>query len=229
MKKNILTSLFILIGFTMFGQLSYSPDPLEFTSDIDVTRAEYKFTITNTGSEMEQFWWSVDRGNSIDDWTYAICDINQCYIDGLESCPCSIPNELAAGASFEFKIYLIANENVSSADIKFNVTGDCDGNVIDLEIPMNISATGSTSSEDLENDASGLRVYPNPSTDYFQITNDTDVSEIVVSNIIGKKVIETSHYKGESHNVSYLDKGIYLVRMVDENSNILDVKRITIE
>lgn len=229
MKKNLLTSLFLLIGFTMFGQLTFSPDPLSFSSDTTVERAEYKFTITNTRNTTQTFWWNIDRGNSPDEWVYAVCDINQCYLDGIESCPCGIPNELAGGDSYEFKIYLLANGTVDASDLTFNVTSDCEGNNLSVAIPIALEATGSTSSIDIGSDLSELRVYPNPSTEYFQITNDTDVSQIVVSNIIGKKVIETTHYKGESHNVSYLDKGIYLVRMIDKASNILDVKRITIE
>lgn len=229
MIRNLLTILFVLVGFTLFGQLTYSPDPLVFSADTTVVRAEYHFTITNNRTVAQEFWWNIDRGDSPEEWTYAVCDINQCYVDGLEACPCSISCNLEGGESFEFSIYLIANGTVAPADIMFNVTTDCDGDNVILEIPMEMSATGTTSSIDLDSDLTDLRVYPNPSTQYFQITNDADVSKIVVSNIIGKKVIEEPHQKAESHDVSYLDKGIYLVRMIDKNSNILDVKRITIE
>lgn len=229
MMRNLLTSLFVLVGFAVYGQLSYSPDPLVFTSDTSEVRAEYTFTIKNERTASQEFWWNIDRGNSPDEWTYAVCDINQCYLDGVESCPCSISCVLAGGESYDFKIYLIANGAIAAADINFNISTDCEGNTVILDVPMLMESTGLTSSIDIDSDLSELRVYPNPSTQYFQITNDADVNKIVVSNIIGKKVIEASHKKGESHDVSYLDKGIYLVRMIDKNSNILDVKRITIE
>jgi hypothetical protein len=229
MIKNLLLVLFTFLSLSTFGQLAFEPDMLQFTADTTEQRAEFHFTITNTRQTPIEFWWNIDRGNSPEDWVFAVCDINQCYVDGLEACPCSIPNVLAGGESFEYSFYLISNGVIASSDVTFNVTLDCDGDQVTLDIPMAVASTGSTSSEDLASDEIDISVYPNPTTDFFQIMNDESVNQIVVSNIIGKKVIEKSHYSGETHQVSQLDKGIYLVRLIDRNSNILGVKRITVD
>ena len=234
MIRNLLLVLFTLQGILMFWQLSFDSEIPSFKADSTVNRAEFHFTITNEGSTNETFWWTVDRRNSPEEWVYAVCDINQCYVDGLESCPCSIPNILGPGESFEFRLFLMANKTTGSSDINFNVVSykdsdSCEGQEVKLKHAISLTSTSDSSTDSEESDQFELNVYPNPTTDVFQIKNDVDVDKIVVSNIIGKKVIETQHYKGETHQISQLDKGIYLVRMIDKNSNILGVKRITVE
>jgi hypothetical protein len=229
MVRNLLAIFFILSGISAFGQLTFGPQTLVFKSETSAQKNQVKFVVTNTGTESQEFWWSIDRSNSPDDWAYAVCDVNQCYVEGLESCPCSIPNELGAGESFEYTMFLMSNGKQGSAKVKFNLTSDCDGDKVLQNLPIIISSEESNDNQEVEIDNSEYTVFPNPSNEYFKIMNDANISEIVISNIVGKKVKEEPHRKGEPHFISFLDKGIYLVRMLDKNQNILDVKRITVE
>lgn len=229
MVRNLLAIFFILFGISAFSQLTFGPQSLVFKSEDSAQKTQIKFVITNTGSNSEEFWWSLDRANSPDDWALGVCDVNQCYVEGLDSCPCSIPNILDAGDSFEYTVFLIPNGVEGSSKLSFNLTADCDGERVIQKLPIIITSEESIVSQDEELSDTEYTVFPNPSNDYFKIMNDTNVSEIVISNIVGKKVKEEPHRKGEPHFISFLDKGIYFVRMLDKNQNILDVKRITVE
>lgn len=71
-----------------------------------------------------------------------------------------------------------------------------------------------------------IKIYPNPTTDFIQIANDNDVSKIAIYNIIGKNLKTSTHFSGKSHDVSSLQKGIYLIRLFDENDKVLSVLRL---
>ncbi len=74
---------------------------------------------------------------------------------------------------------------------------------------------------------STLNVFPNPATDYMQITENEIVGKVNVYDLIGKKVKSFSHRSGEKYFIGDLRKGIYLIQLVDKENSILATKRIS--
>jgi len=70
-------------------------------------------------------------------------------------------------------------------------------------------------------------VYPNPTYNSFSIKNDKAVASITIFNIVGKEILTEKHISGEAHDVTFLKKGIYLIRMADEEEQVLNVVRMT--
>lgn len=95
---------------------------------------------------------------------------------------------------------------------------------------LSVLATGQTSygqyNVSKKSSAKSL-IYPNPTFDSFSIKNDSEVDEISIFNIVGKKVLTESHITGEEHKVSELKRGIYLVRLLNEDDEVLQVIRLT--
>lgn len=72
-----------------------------------------------------------------------------------------------------------------------------------------------------------LTVYPNPAIDNISVQDNNDaVSQVVVFNLIGKKVKSFEHLKGEYHYVGDLPKGVYLVQMIDKTKRVLTTQKI---
>jgi Secretion system C-terminal sorting domain len=72
-----------------------------------------------------------------------------------------------------------------------------------------------------------LSVYPNPAIDNISLQDNNDaVSQIVVFNLIGKKVKTFEHLKGEYHYVGDLPKGVYLVQLIDKSKRVLTTQKI---
>lgn len=71
-----------------------------------------------------------------------------------------------------------------------------------------------------------LSIYPNPTTDFFGIKHDSSVKKVIVYNWIGKKIQSFDHRKGNMYNVESLDKGIYIIRLFDEQDNLAKVLRL---
>ena len=71
--------------------------------------------------------------------------------------------------------------------------------------------------------SSSIVIYPNPTFDTFEVTEDSNVKSIAIYNIIGKEVLTVSHTTGQFHDVSFLNEGIYLVRMLDATLSLIHI------
>jgi hypothetical protein len=73
-----------------------------------------------------------------------------------------------------------------------------------------------------------LRVFPNPVIEYFILNDEAGtVEQIIVFNILGKTLKTFRAADGPRFMVSDLPEGIYLVRFVNANNNIIKTIRIS--
>jgi hypothetical protein len=72
-----------------------------------------------------------------------------------------------------------------------------------------------------------LSVFPNPVTDYISVQDNNDaVSQLIVFNLVGKKVKVFEYAKGEQYYIADLVKGVYLVQILDHRKQILRTQKI---
>jgi Secretion system C-terminal sorting domain len=72
-----------------------------------------------------------------------------------------------------------------------------------------------------------LSVFPNPATEFIAVQDNNDaVAHIIIFSLIGKKIREFEHQKGEHYSVSDLPKGMYLVQLLDRSRDILTTQKI---
>lgn len=194
---------------------------------------DYNFAVTNVGDENANFYWELIRNPDMPrDWAFTVCDAILCHAEYTESSPCEDDylNVLAPGQTVDyFKIGLNPYGSEGESDVTLRLTTECvPGVTVVGEASITFSVAGESNVEEaiLSDD---MLIYPNPTSDRFLINNDSEVSEIVVFNIVGKRVMTESHRPGRAHDVSSLDKGIYLVRMLDNKNGTLKVIRLTKE
>jgi hypothetical protein len=81
-----------------------------------------------------------------------------------------------------------------------------------------------TTQQTINND---IRVYPNPAVDYIRITDNDNVSKVWIYNILGKRVkaydVEVS---GMKFDIRDLPRGMYIVRLIDNNEELVMTRRI---
>ena len=72
-------------------------------------------------------------------------------------------------------------------------------------------------------------IYPNPVTEFMRIQDDyTRVKHLEIYNVVGRKLQSFSvNFSGQKYDVSRLPRGIYMVRMMDEQGTILRTQRIS--
>jgi hypothetical protein len=73
---------------------------------------------------------------------------------------------------------------------------------------------------------SNVKIYPNPASDKLYIATETEVEEVVVYDIFGRhQVTKSPSHQGDLVvDLTNLNSGIYFVKVVTENGNV--VKRI---
>lgn len=75
-----------------------------------------------------------------------------------------------------------------------------------------------------------LKVFPNPATEYFQLTDENDTVDMInIYNIVGKKM---KTFEVEDDKKYYLDqfpKGMYLVQLIGHNNKIISTQRLNIK
>jgi hypothetical protein len=232
MRNNLLL-LFTFFAFSAFGQITLVDPDVTMELSPDEIEVHVDIPIVNEFSSDVMFWWEIERGNSPAEWEYKVCDINLCYLWGFESCPCSQPNDFAAGDTATMIYYINPNGVEGTAVVNLRIIDECrknagggSGSYLDIPITITVDASVSAVEEELADD---ILIYPNPTPDLFKVKNDNNVSEVILYNIVGKKIFSHSHKPGKSHDISYLNKGIYLVRLLDKNNNIVKVLRLTKE
>jgi len=72
-----------------------------------------------------------------------------------------------------------------------------------------------------------LRVYPNPTTDSFQVVDNILVDEIVVYNIIGRKVRTFTHESNKKYSLGDMPDGMYFISLISETDGVLKTLRIS--
>ena len=80
-------------------------------------------------------------------------------------------------------------------------------------------------SEVTENNDIDLKLYPNPATDYFYLSGETNNTELSIFNSIGQKV-RSDQWSEDKVNIELLPAGLYFVRIVKNNLTLDIVKLI---
>ena len=76
-----------------------------------------------------------------------------------------------------------------------------------------------------ENNDIDLKLYPNPATDYFYLSGETNNTELSIFNSIGQKV-RSEQWSKDKVNIELLPAGLYFVRIVKNNLTLDIVKLI---
>jgi len=218
MRIHLLTFL-LFLGYSSFGQLTINPDPVQLNTDISIEDAKVDFVIKNEGSEAQEVWWNLEPMDGPGAWEYQVCDCNLCYIRGFLTAPCSNSCIIEPGGEFLFQVHVWPNAEKGSGNANLQILEACgDTTSSVLEVPISVEVLGSSSTENSEI-KSNLSLYPNPAYDYFSIANDSDVEQVAIFNILGKQLKTFKHRAGQTHDISNLDRGYYLIRIVDKYQN----------
>src|SRR5690606_19874732 len=136
------------------------------------------------------------------------------------------PNLLAPGETMQFQIHVNPAMLCGTAD--YEVT------FIDMEDPTNTLATVSgevvictATSTNQPGSGSGLTVFPNPTTDYFQVSDTPGLRYVEVFNIVGSRMRSFDAVPQKQYFIGDLNEGVYLVRLVAGNGKVLKTIRLS--
>lgn len=238
MNKSLLLLLFafVSVGFLQAQSFKIEPVPADATADLqdpstgpeDVTaHAE----ITNLTSGILNLSWSRTEVSMPEGWTSAVCDVNYCYgVDesrqdfqlqpgetgrmDVHAYPGGTPGSLANGAIPGQALIMVKITN------KDNTSDTLSGT-------YNITVTGDPIiSSTIDPEVAAIKIFPNPTTDYFELTNSSNlVEQVAIYNILGSQVNQFNAVE-QRFDITALPQGLYLVSLLDEEDQILKTVRL---
>jgi Secretion system C-terminal sorting domain len=72
-----------------------------------------------------------------------------------------------------------------------------------------------------------ISVYPNPAINFISLSDSEDVKQLIVFNVVGRKMKSFMVSEGEKYNISELPKGMYLIQILDFNNKIITTQRLS--
>jgi len=80
-----------------------------------------------------------------------------------------------------------------------------------------------TSSADTPN----IRIYPNPATDYIELSENSKVAKIILFNLVGREMKRFNAFTGQKYYVGDLERGLYLVQLLDKDDQTIVTQRVS--
>ncbi|MBK8701749.1 MAG: T9SS type A sorting domain-containing protein [Saprospiraceae bacterium] len=227
---RILYTLTILLAFTAVrSQISMTPSTLSVIVSEEIPEYVYNITVTNSASAPTSLWWKVQKAAGFPSaWETYTCDLNQCYLPGLEECPASKPNVIPANTTVSFTYHFDPNGSVGQGKVWFQLYSDKSFKTLVAETdPEGTIIADKTLNTKYTSPSSDLKLFPNPTDDYFIIKNDNGVAKVGIFNIVGKEMVTYRHTPGNSYDVSDLSRGIYIVRLLDNRGKTIKSIRLS--
>lgn len=227
MKKTLLTTLAISAFWAVtLAQEALEVDPVVTYVEGSISSSDIgsHTDVTNMTDDTLRLLWTRNIISMQQGWWNWICDPNLCYLPEVGVCPPSKFITIAPGETIDMQVHVRP----------FGVQGEAEIHVVlyDMSDPDEILGTvkaviaaGTTSVTDV--DKSSVRIYPNPTTAEFQLANGANVDQIVVYSLVGNKLLEFEAKNSTRFDVSSLPQGIYLVRMLDDEQQVLKTVRLS--
>ena len=215
----------LLIPTLSQGQVSISVDPQTFvlTGHPTQTDIPYHIQVTNTSNETLNLHWSKRMTNNPVSWLSWVCDKTTCYDPSFNANPASKPNVLAPGEAMDLQIHMNPVLVEGSADYEIHLL-DGSGNLL-----TTITGTfliNNTTAVKETNDLK-LTVFPNPTADFFEVSETAGLRYVQIFNITGNKVRAFDAAPQKQYYVGDLADGIYLVRLISSSNKVLKTVRLS--
>jgi hypothetical protein len=223
--KRLVPFLFtlLLLPVMVKGQISVDPSSFILTGNPSQTDITYHITVTNTTPQTANLFWSFRMTGNPATWLTWVCDRNLCYTPETTSCPANKPNILLPNESMDLQIHMNPRETEGTADYLISILNESGNILFTVDGDFLISQTSAvTRPSDTK-----LTVYPNPTPDYFQVSELPGLRYIELYNIIGNKMKSFDAVPQKQYYVGDLNEGIYLVRLVASNGKVLKTVRLS--
>ncbi len=227
-------SLFVHVALAQ-PVMSLQPNPVNKTFAVDLTDPtldlELHATLKNETAQEIRLKWTRVVKNAPLDWDTQVCDNNFCYLPHINTnidaaLGLNEPVVLAPGESFNLIFHVLPNSTPGEGafELVFALASAPNTPIDTAFYTIPVSAITTSARFDVRK--SDIRVFPNPATDYFELTNSAGVDQLVIYNLLGRQVRNYRVNGGQLYNVSDLPDGLYLVSMVSNRQGIVRTVRL---
>jgi hypothetical protein len=225
MKKNLCILAFALFSAFSYAQTGFQVNETSLTYDVpdpDEVEQILKTYVKNTSGATTVFRW-VRRTICMDTLAYgnSVCIGLNCFEQTTET----KTFELAAGEETELSMHLWRNAAGSPlATIEVDLFPDAQPtNSVTVKFYYGVCTSGTTAPGSFE----ALEVFPNPSTQYVQVLNAEDASQVRLYDMTGALLLSHDLSTGNQIDLSGLNSGLYSLRISDVSGARNSIRVIT--
>ncbi len=238
MKHLLLAIIFFFaLNTEVFCQNTIKIETVPVEMNFNVNLADLTLSVqlptkvTNLTNQEIQLKWIRSIKNKPSEWDTQVCDKNFCYLPLVnsnidQSIGLNAPVILSAGESFDLIFYVLPNgvEGSGEFEVIFSLANNPNTPIDTARFVAHIN-NQTTSAFDIKK--SDLRVFPNPASDYFELTNSNGVDRVVVYNLLGREMRSYQATNGQRYSITGLPNGLYLVSLVNNKEGVLKTLRLT--
>jgi hypothetical protein len=224
---RIFTIVLIVAALKLNAQISIEPTSLEVKINETKTHV-YNLVVTNKSAKDVDIYWILQKGSDFPAaWKTVMCDIQLCYDENADKIDVRRPNRIKAGENIVIKLDFIPGGTKGSSTMQVRLYDDKDFKNLVAQTKANAVVVADAVSSVFDKASNDdLLIYPNPTDHFFYINNDQNVSKLVYYNILSKEIRAESHSKGQPHDITDLNKGVYFVRLLDQKGKVLKSVRL---
>ncbi len=220
--KNFLLFALLFFSYTISAQLEVTPNPIVEWEVVSGTEIVGKAKVKNTSNVVKEYTWErtvLDNCNNDQTW---FCDPNLCYIPSVSTQVFT----LDPGAEGPFELHATFNDPDNRdlvVQIKVYETNNADI-VVDAMYEFESGNCIGVNVDEVE--LKDIKLFPNPTTDHFTLTNVIGVQNVIIHNIIGTPLKQYIAQENATYSISDLPAGVYMVLLNDANGNNIGSKRV---
>lgn len=247
MKKIILSLMALTFACTVSAQ-TFSIQQLTMEEDTEGTpgvdpEAEaitmYNYVVNESGETITNLKWTFEEVDLPFGWSlYTFCDNFTCYLQNQVNIFVTngtiVPfSDIEVGDSSDFKpqIYVpeYADDGIGMVKVKvFRYTDDTETEIAEEQTATFIVNKGNVGVEIIDMKDERVGVYPNPGNEELFLYVDAvlNAQNFQVFDMIGRIVL-TGNISDEttSINASSLQRGHYLIKVIDNNNNSITTRK----
>lgn len=212
------------------------PEAVEKSFEVDLSQSQllqdiYVDIINETDSTIRLGWtrYEIDKPDA---WETQVCDVNECYFPIVSSNLDTVlgidaPVIIPAGDTSRVALYITPYETAGTGmfAMDFFLAERPDSLIGMATFDVQINDLVVSTRDVLKN--RNYQLYPNPTSDFFQLSESADIDRIVVMNLLGRRVGQFRSFAGGRYDVSRLPDGIYLVSLVNDEYGIIRTLRMS--
>jgi hypothetical protein len=224
---RIFTYLFLLAASYAFAQITIEPASLEVKINETKTHI-FNMVVTNKSAKDIDIFWILQKGTDFPaSWKTVMCDAQLCYDENADKIDPRRPNRIKPGENLIIKLDFIPGGFKGSSTMQVRLYDDKDFKNLVAQTKPNAVVVADAVSSTLEKGSNDdLLLYPNPTENFFYVNSDQFVSKLVYYNILSKEIRSEYHAKGQAHDITDLNKGVYFIRMLDNKGKVLKSVRL---
>ncbi len=181
--------------------------------------------ITNNTSDTIYMKWERIVNDKPECWETAVCDVDLCYYFTINSVEFELPPNLEDG---EMLVHAYTGgapgetPTIGEAEVVVRLSNLNDpADTLILEYYFTVTGSGSCVTSVSSAERETLKIYPNPTADYFHLTETQEIQQLVIYNILGNRVRTFDVNGNQNYNIDDLPNGVYLVGMIDREYETL--------